>query len=135
MPQRHAERARRLLDDRGAGGGHRRTIGADLGVDPPEWRGPRAPRRAARRGDRPRPETPAPQDTAFLRMLDGLPYGASTDGKVIRVIAVGQGDTIASLAARMALRQLREERFVTLNGLDPDQPLKPGTLVKLVVAR
>ncbi|HEX8383403.1 MAG TPA: M48 family metalloprotease [Sphingomonas sp.] len=81
-----------------------------------------------------RPETAPPQDTAFLRMLDGLPYGAAGERKVIRVVTVGPGDSVASLAARMALPQLQRERFITLNGLDPAQPLKVGTLVKLVVA-
>lgn len=82
-----------------------------------------------------RPETPPAQDVAFLRMLDGLPYGAATDRKMVRIVAVGSKDTIASLSARMAFSDLRQERFVTLNGIDPDQPLKAGTLVKLVVAR
>ena len=81
-----------------------------------------------------RPETAAPQDTAFLRMLDGLPYGAAAERKVIRVVMVGPRDTLASLAGRMAFSQLQRERFITLNGLDPEQPLKAGTLVKLVVA-
>jgi hypothetical protein len=35
----------------------------------------------------------------------------------------------------MAVPQLKRERFLTLNGLSAEQPLKPGTLVKLVVAR
>jgi predicted Zn-dependent protease len=82
-----------------------------------------------------RAETNAPQDTAFLRMLDGLPYGDPKQGrKLIRVVTVGQGDTIDRLAARMAYPDLKRERFVTLNGIDPDAPLRAGTLVKLVVA-
>jgi len=67
-------------------------------------------------------------------MLDGLPYGAATDRKLIRIVTVRSGDTIASLSARMAFPDLREDRFSTLNGLNPDQPLKVGTLVKIVVA-
>ena len=82
-----------------------------------------------------RPETTPAQDTTFLRMLDGLPYGAAADRKVVRVVTVGQGDTVASLSARMALPQLQRERFLTLNGLDPDAPLQRGTLVKLIVSR
>ena len=81
-----------------------------------------------------KPEVQPVQDTAFLRMLDGLPYGAATDRKLIRIVTVRSGDTIASLSARMAFPDLREERFTTLNGLNPDQPLKVGTLVKIVVA-
>ncbi|MET4897732.1 M48 family metalloprotease [Sphingomonadaceae bacterium jetA1] len=54
-------------------------------------------------------------------------------GKKISIVTVRQGDTIDSLAARMAYPDYRRERFVTLNGLDPEQPLVPGRLVKLVV--
>lgn len=54
-------------------------------------------------------------------------------GKKISIVTVRQGDTIDSLAARMAYPDYKRERFVTLNGLDPDQPLTPGRLVKLVV--
>jgi len=54
-------------------------------------------------------------------------------GKKISIVTVRQGDTIDSLAARMAYPDYKRERFVTLNGLDPNQPLTPGRLVKLVV--
>jgi predicted Zn-dependent protease len=82
-----------------------------------------------------RPETTPSQDTAFLRMLDGLPYGTANDRKVVRVVTVGPRDTVATMSSRMAFPQLQQERFLTLNGLPADQPLKVGTLVKLVVAR
>jgi len=81
------------------------------------------------------PEVQPAQDIAFLRMLDGLPYGTAADRKMIRIATVSSKDTVASISARMAYPDLREERFATLNGLDPERPLKPGTLVKLVVAR
>ena len=54
-------------------------------------------------------------------------------GKKISIVTVRQGDTIDSLAARMAFPDYKRERFVTLNGLDPEQALVPGRLVKLVV--
>lgn len=54
-------------------------------------------------------------------------------GKKISIVTVRQGDTIDSLAARMAFPDYKRERFVTLNGLDAEQPLVPGRLVKLVV--
>jgi len=54
-------------------------------------------------------------------------------GKKISIVTVRQGDTIDSLSARMAFPDYRRERFVTLNGLDREQPLTPGRLVKLVV--
>ena len=54
-------------------------------------------------------------------------------GKKISIVTVRQGDTIDSLAARMAFPDYKRERFVTLNGLDSEQALAPGRLVKLVV--
>ena len=54
-------------------------------------------------------------------------------GKRIRIHTVRAGDTVDSLARQMAYPNYQRERFVTLNGLDPAQPLRPGTLVKLVV--
>jgi predicted Zn-dependent protease len=75
------------------------------------------------------------QDTAFLRMLDGLPYADGKEGrKVIRIVTVGARDTIDTLSQRMAVADSKRERFIVINGLPGDEPLKPGTLVKLVVA-
>ncbi len=54
-------------------------------------------------------------------------------GKKISIVTVKAGDTIDNLAARMAFPDYRRERFITLNGLDPEQALVPGRLVKLVV--
>lgn len=54
-------------------------------------------------------------------------------GKTIRIVTVKAGDTIDSLSARMAFPDYKRERFITLNGLDPEQALVPGRLVKLVV--
>lgn len=82
-----------------------------------------------------KPDTAIVQDTAFLRMLDGLPYGDPKQGrKVIRIVTVGAKDTIDTLSQRMAVADSKRERFVIMNGLPADEPLKPGTLVKLVVA-
>lgn len=79
------------------------------------------------------PDTTDRQDIAFLRMLDGLPY--DDGGKVVRVVAVRAGDTIDSLARRMAYADHQVDRFTVLNALDPQEPLRPGTLVKLIAAR
>ncbi|MFN3774166.1 M48 family metalloprotease [Sphingomonas parapaucimobilis] len=54
-------------------------------------------------------------------------------GKTISIVTVKAGDTIDSLSARMAFPDYKRERFTTLNGLDPEQALVPGRLVKLVV--
>lgn len=79
-----------------------------------------------------RPLTDPPQDVAFLRRLDGMAYDAKGSGKRIRIHTVVAGDTIASLSRRMAYDSLQRERFLTLNALEPDDTLRPGTLVKLV---
>jgi predicted Zn-dependent protease len=80
-----------------------------------------------------RPDTTRTPDTAYLRMLDGLPYD---DGrKVVRIHTVRAGDTVQSLARRMAYADRQVDRFAVLNAVNPDAPLAPGTLVKLIVAR
>jgi predicted Zn-dependent protease len=53
--------------------------------------------------------------------------------RVIHVVTVGQGDTIQSLASRMAYRDFKVERFMTLNNLATNSQLVPGQKVKLVV--
>ncbi len=52
----------------------------------------------------------------------------------IRVVTVGAGDTVASLASRMAVDNLREQTFRVLNGLGPGDTVRPGQRVKLVLA-
>lgn len=51
----------------------------------------------------------------------------------LRVVEVRAGDTIASMAGRMAFDDFRRERFMVLNGLQSDNDLRPGMLVKIVV--
>lgn len=53
--------------------------------------------------------------------------------RIIQVQTVGPGDTVHSLAGRMAYRDFRLERFVSLNGLAANARLVPGQKVKLVV--
>lgn len=50
----------------------------------------------------------------------------------LRIVRVGAGDTVASLAARMPFDELREERLRMLNALAPGQPVMPGQMIKLV---
>ena len=50
----------------------------------------------------------------------------------LAVIPVRPGDTAAGLAARLPFENFRLERFETLNGLESDQPLTPGSRVKTV---
>lgn len=53
--------------------------------------------------------------------------------RVIDVVTVRQGDTMQSLAARMAYRDFQLDRFLSLNGLPAQARLTPGQRVKLVV--
>jgi predicted Zn-dependent protease len=51
----------------------------------------------------------------------------------LRVVTVGNGDTVEQLASRMAVADRKLERFRILNGLEPGDRLNPGELVKIVV--
>ncbi|HEY4135969.1 MAG TPA: M48 family metalloprotease [Alphaproteobacteria bacterium] len=51
----------------------------------------------------------------------------------VAVTRVGAGDTVDRLAARMAFPDRQVERFRVLNGLQPNEGLKAGQLVKIVV--
>jgi predicted Zn-dependent protease len=53
--------------------------------------------------------------------------------RVIDVVTVGRGDTVQSLAGRMAYADNQVERFRVLNGLAANAALAPGQKVKLVV--
>ncbi len=55
--------------------------------------------------------------------------------RIIDVVTVRPGDTIQSLANRMAYRpnDFRLERFLSLNGMSMTTPLAPGQRVKLIV--
>ncbi len=50
----------------------------------------------------------------------------------IRVVRVGAGDSVASLATRMPYSDHRRLRFEVLNGLAPGARLRPGEFVKIV---
>jgi predicted Zn-dependent protease len=53
--------------------------------------------------------------------------------RVIDVHTVAPGDTVQSLASRMAYRSFQLDRFLSLNNLAPNSRLTPGQKVKLVV--
>lgn len=55
--------------------------------------------------------------------------------RVIDVVTVGAGDTVQSLAARMAYSNAQVERFRVLNGLSSNATVRAGQKVKLVVYR
>jgi predicted Zn-dependent protease len=74
----------------------------------------------------------------FASMLDSLrritpAEAASIRPRVIDVDTVKRGDTTASLTSRMAYRDYRVERFLSLNGIANGGALVPGQKVKLVV--
>ncbi len=50
----------------------------------------------------------------------------------LRVVTVGSGDNVQSLAARMAYKSLQAERFLALNGLRTGATLTKGQKVKIV---
>ena len=51
----------------------------------------------------------------------------------IRVVTVRSGDTVGTVARRMALTDHQEERFRVLNGLEPGEQLVAGQRVKIIV--
>ena len=53
--------------------------------------------------------------------------------KKLQVVTVARGDTVASLARRMAYPAAQEERFLVLNALRAGEALVPGQKVKIVV--
>ncbi len=74
----------------------------------------------------------------FATMVDSLrritpQEAASIRPRIIDVVTVSAGDTVQSLARRMAYRDFQLERFLSLNGLANNARLVPGQKVKLVV--
>lgn len=53
--------------------------------------------------------------------------------RIIDVVTVRGGDTVQSLANRMAYRDFKLDRFLALNGLAANSTLRPGQKVKLIV--
>ena len=57
----------------------------------------------------------------------------STKPLHLKIVKVQPGDTVETLAMNMALLDRQVERFRVLNGLDSDEQLKAGELVKIIV--
>jgi predicted Zn-dependent protease len=53
--------------------------------------------------------------------------------RVIHIETVRPGDTVQTLSSRMAYRDFKLERFLSLNGLAAQSQLRPGQKVKLVI--
>ena len=61
------------------------------------------------------------------------PQEISTKPLRLKIVKVQSGDTVETLATRMALLDHQVERFRVLNGLGSDEGLKTGDLVKIIV--
>lgn len=75
---------------------------------------------------------------AFTPMVNSLrkisaEEAAAIHPRVIHVVTVAPGETVQSLASRMAYRDFKLDRFLALNGLPANAVLTPGQRVKLVV--
>jgi predicted Zn-dependent protease len=74
----------------------------------------------------------------FVSMINSLrritpAEAAAIRPRIIHIETVRPGDTVQSLAGRMAYRDFKLERFLSLNGLAANDPLVPGQKVKLVI--
>ena len=67
-----------------------------------------------------------------MRRLSATEAGAVVPRK-LQVVTVARGDTVSSLARRMAYDTAQEERFRVLNALSSSATVTPGQKVKLVV--
>ncbi|HEX2764067.1 MAG TPA: M48 family metalloprotease [Allosphingosinicella sp.] len=75
---------------------------------------------------------------AFTPMIESLSRISTAEAAAIRprvidVVTVRPGDTVASLAGRMAYNDYKEERFRVLNGLASNATLRAGQKVKVVL--
>jgi predicted Zn-dependent protease len=76
--------------------------------------------------------------TPFVTMINSLrritpAEAAAIRPRVIHVETVRPGDTVQSLSSRMAYRDFKLERFLSLNALPANAALVPGEKVKLIV--
>ncbi|MEO6199393.1 MAG: M48 family metalloprotease [Sphingomicrobium sp.] len=74
----------------------------------------------------------------FVSMINSLrkitpAEAAAIRPRIIHVVSVVRGDTVQSLAAKMAYRDYKVDRFLAINGLAGNAVLAPGSKVKLVV--
>lgn len=81
---------------------------------------------------------PAGQSSVFTPMFNSFRRISASEAaqvvpRVIDVVTVQPGDTVASLSRRMAYSNAQEARFRVLNSLDANEGLRAGQQVKLVV--
>ena len=68
---------------------------------------------------------------SFRRLSDS--EAAALRPRILDVVTVKAGDTVQSLANRMAFSNYKLERFLVINDREANQPLRPGEEVKIVV--
>ncbi len=76
-------------------------------------------------------------DAGFIESLKSFHPLEGAEAKLrpalrLHVVTVAGGDTVQSLAERMAVTEKKLEWFRVVNGLGPDDTVKPGDKVKLV---
>ncbi len=82
-------------------------------------------------------KTQAGQSSLFNPMFQSVRRLSDSEAAGIRprkvdVVTVGAGDTVASLSARMAYPDYKQDRFLVLNGLKSGQSLTRGQRVKII---
>jgi predicted Zn-dependent protease len=82
--------------------------------------------------------TQAGRSAVFTPMFNSMRRLSASEAaavvpRVLDVVTVKSGDTVQSLASRMAYTDAQEQRFRVLNGLTGSQTLTPGQKVKIVV--
>jgi predicted Zn-dependent protease len=66
-----------------------------------------------------------------LRRISAADAG-SVKPRLLDVVTVKAGDTVQSLAAKMAYTDAKVDRFLVLNGLQANSALTPGQKLKIV---
>lgn len=82
--------------------------------------------------------TAAGQSGVFSSMFNSMQRISASEAAAvvprrIQVVTVRSGDTVQSLASRMAYDDAKEARFRVLNGLASSETISPGQKVKIVV--
>ena len=82
--------------------------------------------------------TPAGRASVFNQMFQSMRRISASEASAITprridVVTVQRGDTVQSLARRMAFTNAQEARFRVLNGLGANDTLTPGQKVKIVI--
>ena len=80
---------------------------------------------------------PAGQDPGFSTLINSVrrlseQEAAAIKGRRVTVVRVQSGDTVQSLANRMAYDDDRLARFTILNGIEASSRLQPGARIKLI---